>query len=45
VVRAGETFELLAKNDVGENVVASPAIAGGRIYIRGDKHLICVGGK
>ena len=43
VIRAGRTFELLAENDLGETVVASPALSNGRIYIRGDKHLFCVG--
>jgi outer membrane protein assembly factor BamB len=43
VVKAGPKFELLAKNPIGERVIASPAAAGGRIYLRGDKHLYCIG--
>lgn len=43
VVRAGTAFEVLAKNDLGEPVVASPAIAGGRLFVRGAKHLFCIG--
>lgn len=45
VFRAGPAFELLADNAMGETIVASPAIANGRIYLRGDKHLFCVGEK
>lgn len=43
VVRAGPTFELLAENDLGEGIVASPAISAGRLFLRGDKHLFCIG--
>jgi len=43
VAKVGGEFEELARNDVGETVVASPAIANGRLFIRGSKHLICIG--
>ena len=39
VIKAGPTFELLARNSMGEVVMASPAIAGRMIVIRGQKHL------
>lgn len=45
VIRAGRAFELLADNALGESLVASPALAGGRIYLRGDKHLYCIDDK
>jgi outer membrane protein assembly factor BamB len=45
VVRAGPMFEILARNDLGEQLVASPAISGGRLFIRGTKHLFCIGEK
>ncbi len=45
VVKAGLRFEVLARNDVGESLVASPAVAGGRLFLRGDRHLFCIGGK
>jgi outer membrane protein assembly factor BamB len=45
VVRAGPKFEILGRNDVGENLVATPAAAGGRLYLRGDKHLYCISEK
>jgi outer membrane protein assembly factor BamB len=43
VLRAGAEFAVLARNDVGESIVASPAISGGRLFLRGEKHLFCVG--
>lgn len=33
------------KSDVGEAVFASPAAAGGKLFIRGGTHLFCVGKK
>jgi outer membrane protein assembly factor BamB len=39
VIKAGTTFELLARNPVGEVVMASPAIAGKMIIIRGQNHV------
>lgn len=33
----------LARNSIGEDVFSTPAIAGGRIYLRGAKHLFCIG--
>ncbi|HYE97577.1 MAG TPA: PQQ-binding-like beta-propeller repeat protein [Planctomycetota bacterium] len=43
VVKAGDAFELLAKNEIGEEAYASPALSRGRVYIRGAKHLFCIG--
>jgi hypothetical protein len=43
VVKAGETLELLAENDLGDPHPASPAVSGGRIYLRGRSRLYCVG--
>ncbi len=34
VVKAGKTFELLAKNDLGERTLASYAVADGALFIR-----------
>jgi outer membrane protein assembly factor BamB len=42
VLKAGETFELVAKNPLGEECYASPALANGRLYLRGVKHLVCI---
>jgi outer membrane protein assembly factor BamB len=43
VVKAGPQYELLAKNDMGEGIVASLAISDGQIFLRGAKHLFCIG--
>ena len=43
VVRPGATYELLAKNELGERTFASPAISDGQLFIRGDRHLYCLG--
>jgi outer membrane protein assembly factor BamB len=43
VIKAGPTFEVLARNDVGESVVASPALSQGCLFLRGDRHLYCIG--
>lgn len=37
-----EKFELLAINDLGEPSHATPAISGGQIFLRTDRHLYCV---
>ena len=44
VVRAGPTFELLHTNLLGEDdmVMASPAIADGRVFLRTDRRLCCL---
>jgi len=45
VIRADETYELLATNPLGEKTHATPAIAGGKIYLRTYSHLISIGPK
>jgi len=42
VIKPGPTFESIAKNSIGEKMIASPAISNGRIYLRGTRHLICI---
>src|SRR5262249_38378895 len=42
VIRSGPVHEVLATNSVGEAVYASPAIANGTIYIRGERHLFAI---
>lgn len=42
IVRAGEVLEVLQTNSLNEPVYASPALAGGRIFLRGEKHLYCI---
>lgn len=43
VVRPGLRFDHVAANPLGEACSASPAISRSRIYLRGDRHLFCVG--
>ena len=43
VIRAGKKFELLGRNPMGEPLMATPALAGGTMYIRGERHLYAVG--
>jgi len=45
VIEAGREYKDLAKGQLGENCFASPAFGDGRIYIRGEKHLYCIGTK
>lgn len=42
VIRAGPAYELLAKNSLGESIMASPAVSGGRMFIRALNHLYCI---
>jgi outer membrane protein assembly factor BamB len=43
VFPASGRYELLSRNSLGEGVTASPAVADGRLYIRGKEHLFCIG--
>jgi len=43
VVKAGPKHEIIATNSVGEPVYASPAVAAGNIFIRGERNLYCIG--
>lgn len=42
VVKAGPKHEVLRTNSLGEPVYASPAVAGGKIFIRGEKNLYAI---
>lgn len=43
VFKAGAAYEQLALNELGEKTDCSPAIPDGRVYLRTEKHLYCVG--
>ncbi len=43
VFRLSERYEELARNALGEKVNCTPAFPRGRIFIRGEKHLYCIG--
>ena len=42
-VKAGTKFELLAMNNLGERITASPAISGNELIYRTDSNLYCIG--
>ncbi len=44
VLEAGREYREIARNQLDEVIYASPAIASGRIYIRGHEHLFAVDG-
>ena len=43
VVRASAQFERLAENQLDDKTIASPAVSGGKIFIRGYDGLYCIG--
>jgi outer membrane protein assembly factor BamB len=43
VVKAADTFELLATNSLGEVTMATPAISEGRLFFRTKGHLVAIG--
>jgi outer membrane protein assembly factor BamB len=42
VLKAGPKHEVVRTNSLGEPVYASPAIADGKIFIRGQDNLYCI---
>src|SRR5205807_959441 len=45
VVKSGDKPELVATNTMNEEVVATPAIADGALFLRTSTHLYCIGPK
>ncbi len=43
VIAAEPIYRLLARNEMSETIRATPAVADGRLYLRGDTHLYCIG--
>ena len=43
VVKAGPQFELLTKNEMGEPLMATPAISGRSLLVRTEHHLWSIG--
>jgi len=43
VIRAGREPHILARNDLGERFIASPAISRGHLFLRSDENLFCIG--
>jgi outer membrane protein assembly factor BamB len=44
VLAASAKYQLLARNDLGDLCHSTPAVAGGRMYVRTYQHLFSVGG-
>jgi len=43
VLEDSKEYTLLSKNDMGDAILATPAIADGRLFVRTRSKLICVG--
>jgi len=43
VIKDSDKFEVVSTNSVGETVDATPAPVGDNLFIRGEKHLFCIG--
>ncbi len=43
LVKAGDRFELVGENDLGSPLLASPAVAQGKLIFRTASELICIG--
>ena len=43
VIEAGPQFKKIAENELGEKCLASPAISGGRLFVRTETNLYCIG--
>lgn len=45
VIEAGPQFRVVARSQLGEGTEATPAVSGGRMFIRTESHLVALGGK
>ena len=45
VLAPGPAYRVLAENELGETVMATPAISDGTLYVRGRKHLFAIAGQ
>lgn len=45
VVALGENPRVIARNDLEDTIITTPAVANGCIYLRSDKFLYCIGAK
>jgi len=43
ILKADKTLAVVGESALGEGSVCTPAFGDGRIYIRGNKHLFCIG--
>jgi outer membrane protein assembly factor BamB len=42
-IEAGETLNVIARNELGEPIMATPAIADSKLYVRTSNHLWAFG--
>jgi outer membrane protein assembly factor BamB len=45
IVRAGRASEILGRQRMGEPLMATPALAGDTMYVRGQRHLFAISGQ
>jgi hypothetical protein len=45
VLKAGREWDVLGVNDLGDEIHATPALSGGRLYVRTRGTLYCFGSK
>lgn len=43
IVRPGPEYVEVSRNELGEGCFASPAISQGRLFVRGERNLFCIG--
>jgi outer membrane protein assembly factor BamB len=42
IVKPGKVLQVAARNNLGEDMYASPAVYDGELYLRGVRHLFCI---
>jgi outer membrane protein assembly factor BamB len=45
IIRVAAAYQPAGRGEVGEPIYATPVFMKGRIYVRGEKNLFCIGGK
>jgi len=45
IIRAGDQFDQVSVNDLGDPSAASPAVARGKLILKGEQYLFCIGKK
>ena len=45
VVEDAPVLKIVATNDMGEGVDATPAAADNQLFVRGEEHLFCLGSR
>ena len=43
VIKNGAAFDVIAKNEIGEEVYATPAISAGSLFVRTESHVLRIG--